>query len=82
MAIRMGNSCVNCENLMGDHKCSVHGVKVKEQYTCDSFDMKASLKDDRNCTTCLRYQTTDCANPEKAAPNMLCSHWAPEEVAA
>lgn len=82
MAIRMGNSCVNCENLTSGNICSVHDVKVKERYTCDSFDMKADLKNDRSCLSCARYEEPSCPNPEKAAADMLCSHWAPAEVNA
>ncbi|EPR67648.1 hypothetical protein ADICYQ_3288 [Cyclobacterium qasimii M12-11B] len=44
--------------------------------------MKAALKDNRNCDSCLRYETDDCANPQKAAPGMLCSHWAPQSANA
>lgn len=77
MSIRLANNCSNCDNMMEGGVCRVHGVKVSNSYTCDSFDMKAALKDDRNCVTCVRYETSDCANPQKAAPGMLCSHWAP-----
>ncbi|MBQ0734483.1 hypothetical protein [Aquimarina celericrescens] len=82
MAIRLGNSCENCENLMQNDTCKVHGVKVSSSYTCDSFEMKAVLKDNRNCVTCMRYESSDCANPQKAAPGMLCSHWAPQNARA
>lgn len=82
MSIRLANNCNNCENLMEGSVCKVHGVKVSNSYTCDSFDMKAALKDDRNCVTCVRYETSDCANPAKAAPGMLCSHWAPQYASA
>ena len=79
--IRLANSCNNCENILETGRCTVHGVKVSHSYTCDAFDMKASLQDDRNCLTCIRYETDNCANPQKAAPGMLCSHWAPKNVA-
>lgn len=82
MSIRLGNSCTNCENFTAQNMCKVHGVKVNENYTCDSFVMKAALKDDRNCVTCVRYGQSDCANPQKAAPGMLCSHWAPQQATA
>ena len=82
MAIRIGNSCVNCENLSANEICGIHKVKVSNSYTCDSFEMKAALKDDRNCVTCVRFETSDCANPQKAAPGMLCSHWAPQSATA
>lgn len=82
MSIRLANNCNNCKNLMEGSICKVHGVKVSNSYTCDTFEMKASLKDDRNCVTCLRYETSDCANPQKAAPGMLCSHWAPQDARA
>ena len=76
MAIRLGNSCMNCESFH-DGLCAKHGTAVSAKHTCDSFEMKASLKNDPNCGTCARYQGDDCANPQKAAPGMLCSHWAP-----
>ena len=80
MAIRLGNGCGNCKNLGDDRLCNIHNVKVTNNYTCDSFALKAVLKDDRSCTSCVRYQTNNCANPEKAAPEMLCSHWAPQST--
>ncbi|MDN3204130.1 hypothetical protein [Algoriphagus sediminis] len=82
MAIRLGNNCQNCENLNGDNTCKVHGVEVSSHYTCDQFEMKAELKDDRNCTTCLRYEREDCANPTHAAPGMMCASWAPNRASA
>jgi hypothetical protein len=82
MSIRIGNSCVNCENLTSNNKCKVHGVSVDTSYTCDSFEMKAVLKNDPNCGTCARYEKSSCANPQKAAPNMLCSSWAPQNALA
>jgi CBS domain containing-hemolysin-like protein len=39
---------VNCENLSTNEICKVHGVKVSTSYTCDSFEMKAALKNDPN----------------------------------
>ena len=44
MSIRIGNSCLNCENFQLDHTCSVHHVKVSEKYTCNSFEMKNEVK--------------------------------------
>ena len=82
MSIRIGNSCVNCENMGPNELCKVHGVRVSTSYTCDSFEMKAALKNDPNCDTCARYETTTCANPGKAAPGMLFSHWAPQNAQA
>ena len=82
MSIRIGNSCVNCDNLTANETCKVHGVKVSNNYTCDSFEMKAALKNDPNCGTCARYESTNCANPQKAAPGMLCSQWAPQNIQA
>lgn len=82
MAIRMGNSCLNCESLTESNQCLIHGVQVSEGYTCDSFHMKASLKNDPNCTSCARYERPSCANPKEAAAGMLCSHWAPQNASA
>ena len=67
MAIRLGNSCVNCENLLEGNTCKVHGVKVGNSYTCDSFEMKQALKNDTNCVSCIRFEASDFANPQKAA---------------
>ncbi|MEM1337083.1 MAG: hypothetical protein AAGF96_05005 [Bacteroidota bacterium] len=80
MAIRLGNTCLNCDNLGSNNMCSVHSVKVGHLYTCDSFEMKARLADERNCATCLRYEREDCANPAKAAPGMMCAVWAPKNL--
>ncbi len=77
MAIRLGNSCANCENVTASKQCKVHLVSVDEGYTCDSFQMKAQLKNDPNCSTCARLETSSCAKPQKAAPGMLCAQWAP-----
>lgn len=82
MSIRIGNSCINCENLLQNKLCSVHGVHVNTSYTCDSFSMRAELKEDSNCETCARYQGPTCAHPLRAAPAMLCSHWAPKNASA
>lgn len=82
MSIRLGNNCTNCENLKQNMKCKVHGVQVSAGYTCDSFEMKAALKNDPNCLSCARYEGPTCANPKKAAPGMLCSHWAPLNATA
>lgn len=78
MAIRLAHNCVNCDNLGEGNVCDVHKVMVNTHYTCDSFEMKAALKNDRNCGSCVRYEESDCANPAKAAPGMLCGAWAPQ----
>lgn len=80
MSIRLGNSCINCEKY-NDGFCSYHKTTVGSSYTCDTFEMKGALKNDPNCVTCSRYQQPDCANPQKAAPGMLCNHWAPQAQA-
>ena len=82
MAIRLGNSCTNCENFTEEGFCMKHSTMVSSRHTCDSFAMKATLKNDPNCTTCNRYEGPTCANPKKAAPGMLCSHWAPLDAQA
>jgi len=82
MAIRLGNTCANCDKFMSDSTCAVHKVKVGHLYTCDSFEMKARLADERNCTSCLRFEREDCANPQKAAPGMMCAVWAPRSMSA
>lgn len=78
MAIKLAHNCANCSQLKDSNFCTKHNVYVSGQYTCDSFEMKASLKDDRSCLSCTRYEQTDCANPTKAAPEMLCASWAPQ----
>lgn len=80
MAIRLGNTCLNCDNLGSDNTCMVHSVKVGQLYTCDSFEMKAQLADERNCANCFRFEREDCANPTKAAPSMMCAAWAPKNL--
>ena len=82
MAIRLGNSCVNCENYTAEGLCLEHKTMVSKRHTCDSFVMMGALKDDSDCSTCSRYQGPTCANPQKAAPGMLCSHWAPQSAEA
>lgn len=81
MAIKLAHNCINCDQLKDDNYCNKHQVNVNSAYTCDSFEMKAALKDDRNCVTCKRYEESDCANPKTAAPGMLCASWAPQAQA-
>lgn len=81
MAIKLAHNCVNCDQLRDGNYCKKHKVNVSAQYTCDSFKMKAALKDDRNCVTCIRFEKEDCANPTTAAPGMLCASWAPQAQA-
>ncbi len=78
MSIRLGNSCVNCDNLTETSRCKVHEVIVNDNYTCDNFELKSALKSKHDCTTCARHHGPTCANPTKAAPGMLCNHWAPQ----
>jgi hypothetical protein len=77
MAIRFANNCSNCVNLVENAFCSKHEVLVSQKYTCDQFDMKAELKNERSCVNCNKHETSSCAHPSKAAPGMLCSSWAP-----
>ena len=81
MAIRLASNCNNCENISGGSICAVHEVKVNQGYTCDSFEMGTALQNDRDCLNCIRYETDHCSNPQKAAKEMLCSHWAPQNAA-
>lgn len=81
MAIRKASNCANCENLQSNGFCSVHEVEVSNNYVCNSFEMKASLKNQAECTNCARFNSSQCANPEKAAPGMMCKHWAPSQAA-
>ena len=78
MAIRLSTTCLNCSNLRNDSTCDIHEVKVSSNYTCDHFQMRSELDYDRQCT---RHGKDDCAHPEKAAPGMLCTSWAPASVA-
>ncbi|MFT5892126.1 MAG: hypothetical protein ACI9Y7_002235, partial [Dokdonia sp.] len=55
MAIRLAHNCSNCDQLKEGNLCAKHNVQVSTHYTCDSFEMKALLKDERNCVTCSRY---------------------------
>ncbi|MDT0295076.1 hypothetical protein ACFQ3R_04500 [Mesonia ostreae] len=80
MSIRLGNSCVNCKKFENDF-CIKHDTSVSDRHTCDSFTMKNRFLDKENCTTCSRYMSPTCAHPKKAAPDMLCSYWAPQVTA-
>ncbi len=79
MAIRLANNCSNCSNL-SNHLCSVHKVEVSEKHTCDTFSMMSAIKDEMMCSTCSRFENDDCAHPDKATPEMLCTHWAPNRI--
>lgn len=78
MAIRLVNGCVNCQNLAANNICKIHEAKVENIHTCDSFDMRVSLKKEVTCLTCTKYFTNKCPNQAKAAPEMLCNEWAPK----
>lgn len=78
MSIRLVNGCVNCKNLTQDSTCKIHETKVKEIHTCDSFDMRVSLKDEIDCATCIKFNKPSCPNQLHAAKGMLCNEWAPE----
>jgi hypothetical protein len=77
MAIRFANNCSNCTNLVEKTFCSKHEVLVSQKYTCDLFNMKAELKNERSCSNCKKHETDSCAHPSKAAPGMMCASWAP-----
>ena len=82
MSIRIGNSCSNCENLQQNSVCKIHMVTVNPAYTCNSFNMKTAIKNDPSCISCVRLESSSCAHPKKAAPEMLCAQWAPHSASA
>lgn len=77
MAIRLANNCANCTNFSPEFTCMHHKVKVTEKHTCDHFNMQDALKNNQSCSTCSKYETSNCAHPDKAMPEMLCGSWAP-----
>lgn len=81
MAIRLVNGCVNCQNLSPENVCKVHETKVESKHTCDSFDMRVSLKGEVDCMSCAKYSTNKCPNQAHAAADMLCNQWAPNAKA-
>ena len=81
MAIRLANNCINCDHYVDRSICAIHKVMVSGKHTCDSFDMKLSLKNDRNCLSCARFETEHCAHPDHASAGMLCASWAPQAEA-
>ncbi|WP_224483687.1 hypothetical protein [Robertkochia aurantiaca] len=81
MAIRLANNCTNCVNFKDDNMCAQHHIPVSARHTCDSFTMRADIKNIMQCSTCSRYGKSDCTHPKQASPEMLCSDWAPEAVA-
>lgn len=81
MAIRLANGCANCLNLTTESICKVHETKVEAKYTCDSFNMRPSLKGEVDCTTCGKFQSAKCPNKAHAAADMLCNEWTPKATA-
>lgn len=81
MNVRLANNCVNCKSLTSTSICNQHQITVTAKHTCDSFSMSASLKNQMDCTNCVKYNKSNCSHPAKAAADMLCSSWAPAEVA-
>ena len=71
MSIRLVNGCVNCQNLTADSICKIHEAKVESIHTCDSFNMRVSLKSEVTCISCIKYFSNKCPNQAKAAPAML-----------
>lgn len=82
MAIRLGNCCKNCRKLINDTQCGAHFIHVETHYTCDSFEIRPSLKNQRNCSNCNHFKHPACANSMKSAPGMLCSYWVPANRSA
>lgn len=78
MSIRLVNGCVNCQNLSTDNQCTIHKTVVEKIHTCDSFDMRASLKDEVDCGTCSKFNMPTCPNSAHAASGMLCNSYAPK----
>lgn len=78
MAIRLVNGCVNCENLTAESICKVYETKVENKHTCDSFDMRMSLKGEVDCLSCSKFNSVKCPNQNKAAAHMLCNEWTPQ----
>lgn len=77
MAIRLVNGCVNCQNLTSDNMCKVYEIKVENKHTCDSFNMRASLKGEVDCMSCSKLHSVKCPNALNAAAGMLCNEWTP-----
>ena len=82
MAIRSVNGCVNCENLTEDNVCKVYKVKVEAKLTCDSFNMRPTLKGGIDCLSCSKFNTAKCVNKDHAAEGMLCNEWTPSVIEA
>ncbi|AOW19649.1 hypothetical protein [Urechidicola croceus] len=80
MSVRLSNNCTNCSNLSGG-LCTLHEISVSERHTCDSFSMLPNLKNMLDCTSCSRYESANCAHPDKASAGMLCASWAPQAIA-
>lgn len=78
MAIHYANNCSNCEHLTDEKLCTKHQVLVSGRYTCDQFSMRAEFRNDRSCSNCNRFNTSTCAHPAKAAPEMMCRSWTPQ----
>ena len=78
MPIRLSQSCTHCQALTSSSVCSVHEIKVNENYTCDQFSIRPQLATSRHCGSCARYKGESCAHPAKAAEGMLCASWAPQ----
>lgn len=80
MSIRLVNGCVNCQNLEGN-TCAVHNTTVAAKHTCDSFDMRKSLLNEVDCTSCAKFNTPECPHQANATAGMLCNAYAPEAMA-
>ena len=72
MELRSINTCLNCENLIRDLRCSKHNQKVEINNFCESHTYKDSITKDSSCTNCSNYGRESCSKPSEASSKMVC----------
>ncbi len=77
MNVKLANCCGNCEHFINGQICAVQEIVVSENQVCEAYQFKAVLHRDDDCLKCVKFQTNNCAHPQKASEGILCSVWYP-----
>lgn len=80
MNVQLAKCCGNCENFINGQVCAIQEIVVSENQVCEAYQFKAVLHRDDDCLKCVKFQTNNCAHPQKASEGILCSVWYPRTV--
>ncbi len=77
MKISLASCCANCEHFLNGQLCGVQEVVVSENQVCEAYEFKAVLHREDDCLKCSKFQTNNCAHPQKASEGIMCTVWYP-----